>query len=286
MHDRASCNNVAMRTIQVVYPNILDKGCYSHTNDRVGEQFKVPTLDEFGKYWVSLFTHSSCACLLWQERTSQAIKTYSETRWSEVLRQLMMLFGNMLPFLQENVDVSPSTRGKLIEIITNPIKKSYLMVGLAVVIDVGEHFVKATYNLEADNSLVLSCFEILSTVNAVVLFPHLPNTESVIQQLSGNNPTATPQWMQYARDCIDNGLRYFNQKFTEELNGSMKAFKAARLFVPYKLEELKAPPAEVDSFTAFPFVREPSLLDWLKKELLAYIAKATDLREPADCLAW
>ena len=44
---RASSNNVAMATIKVLYPFIVDLGCYSHTLDRVGEHFKTPTLDEF-----------------------------------------------------------------------------------------------------------------------------------------------------------------------------------------------------------------------------------------------
>ena len=161
MRDRESCNNVAMRTKKVIYPNVLDISCYSHTIDRVGEQFKVPTLDQFGKYRVSLFAHFPRARLLWQERTGQSVKTYSETRWWskwEVLKQVMLLFG---PFLQENSDVSPATHGKLIKILTNPSKKAYLMIELAVVIDIGEHFVKATYSLEGDGPLVFSCFKIL-----------------------------------------------------------------------------------------------------------------------------
>ena len=36
MRDRASANGEAMRTIQIVYPRILDFGCYSHTIDLVG----------------------------------------------------------------------------------------------------------------------------------------------------------------------------------------------------------------------------------------------------------
>ncbi len=65
--------------------------------------------------------------------------TYSETRWWskwEILKQVL-LFGDMLPFLQENVYVSPATRGKLTEIFSNPPKGAYLMVELAVVIDRG-----------------------------------------------------------------------------------------------------------------------------------------------------
>ena len=35
MRDRASVNNLAMRTVKVTYPNILDVGCFSHTLDNV-----------------------------------------------------------------------------------------------------------------------------------------------------------------------------------------------------------------------------------------------------------
>ena len=47
MLDMASSNNVAMRTIKVLYPNVLDICCYSHTIDHVGGRFETPTLEEF-----------------------------------------------------------------------------------------------------------------------------------------------------------------------------------------------------------------------------------------------
>ena len=37
MHDRASVNNVAIRTLSIVFPKGLDIGCFSHTLDHVGE---------------------------------------------------------------------------------------------------------------------------------------------------------------------------------------------------------------------------------------------------------
>ena len=37
MHDKASVNDVAMRTIKVVYNELLDVGCFSHTLNHVGE---------------------------------------------------------------------------------------------------------------------------------------------------------------------------------------------------------------------------------------------------------
>ena len=31
MHDRAACNVVALRTLKIVFPSIVDVGCFSHT---------------------------------------------------------------------------------------------------------------------------------------------------------------------------------------------------------------------------------------------------------------
>ena len=52
MRDRASVNNLAMQTVKVVYPNLVDIGCYSHTIDLVGGKFKTPTLSEFTSAWI------------------------------------------------------------------------------------------------------------------------------------------------------------------------------------------------------------------------------------------
>ena len=55
MRDRASTNNVAMRTLTVIYPNVVDIGCFSHTIDHVGGKFNTPVLMEFTSSWISLF---------------------------------------------------------------------------------------------------------------------------------------------------------------------------------------------------------------------------------------
>ena len=80
MHDCVSANNVAMCTVKVVYPSILDIGCFAHTLDRVGERFKVPFVNDFTTYWISLFIHSFKPCLLWKERTGRSVYGYSPTR--------------------------------------------------------------------------------------------------------------------------------------------------------------------------------------------------------------
>jgi len=45
MRDGASTNNVAVRTLSIFYPYMLDVKCFSHTLDRVGEHFDIPVLE-------------------------------------------------------------------------------------------------------------------------------------------------------------------------------------------------------------------------------------------------
>ena len=81
MRDHAGVNGVAMRTIKVVFPDMIDVGCYSHTIDLVGEKFRTPNLDNFIRLWISLFAHSPQARLWWKGRTGKAMSSYSSTRW-------------------------------------------------------------------------------------------------------------------------------------------------------------------------------------------------------------
>ena len=67
MRDRASTNNVAMRTLMIVYPKVVDIGCFSHTIDHVGGYFKTPVLNDFTSSWISLFSHSPKTRLLYEE---------------------------------------------------------------------------------------------------------------------------------------------------------------------------------------------------------------------------
>ena len=75
MHDRASVNEVAMRTMKVIYQNLLDVGCF-----RVGEYMKTPILDKFFKVWVGMFTRSPKTCARWRAHTGLPPPSYSATR--------------------------------------------------------------------------------------------------------------------------------------------------------------------------------------------------------------
>ena len=47
MRDRASVHNLAMSILRVMYPQVLDVACFSHTIDNAGRKFETPVLDEF-----------------------------------------------------------------------------------------------------------------------------------------------------------------------------------------------------------------------------------------------
>lgn len=59
MRDRSSVNNVVLRTLSVIYPHLLNVGCFAHTLDHVGEKFATPILNEFISPSITLFSHSS-----------------------------------------------------------------------------------------------------------------------------------------------------------------------------------------------------------------------------------
>ena len=64
----------------------------------------------------------------------------------------------------------------------------------------------------------------------------------------------------------------------------MAAFKAARLFIPHKVDELKPDVSAIDGLKAFLFLDDSSILDGLKQEFPAYIAKAANVEALVDPL--
>ena len=162
MRDRASTNNVAMRTLLIVYPKVVDIGCFSHTNDHVGGHFKTPILSDFTTSWISLFSHSPKTRLLWKTRTGRSMISYSSTRWWskwEVMKQMFLYFGDIAPFLNEIDDIGSALRPKLLDVLNNSQKCASLRIELAGIVDWGEPFVKACYFLEGDGPLAVDCYE-------------------------------------------------------------------------------------------------------------------------------
>ena len=291
MRDRASANGVAMRTIKILFPNVLDIGCYSHTLDHIGDHFNVPHLEEFTRSWISLFSHSPRTRLEWKTETGRAMALYSETRWWsrwEVYHQVLVQFGDVVPFLEKHNEISPVTRAKLLDLLNDSKKKTCLQMELAAVVDAGEPFVKATYNLEGDGALVFKCYDQIQTLKAGIDNAYYPNVNALAQKLSTRGHTCQ-QLKQYASKCVQPGLEYFKSKFcgdSAELKDTLDAFKAARLFIPHRLVEMNADVNAIDSLAAFPFLNNPSVLNNLKLELPTYVGLAQDVSPENDTLNW
>lgn len=81
MQDGASVNNVAMRTLSVIYPYVFDVRCVSHTLDLVGGKFIFPVLVSFIVSWIALFSHSHKAKAMWKQHTGRSMASYNKTRW-------------------------------------------------------------------------------------------------------------------------------------------------------------------------------------------------------------
>ena len=289
MRDRASANNVAMRTLKVVYPNVLDVGCFSHTLDLVGNYFKLPNLTEFLNSWLLLFSHSVKCKFLWQEQTGKTMATYSHTRWWskwEILSQILVQFGDVKPFLQRNTDIGPSTRPKLLAFFEDSQKLNHLKIELAAVVDWGEVFVKATYNLEGDGPLALTCYETIQEVISAVQVGNIPNVQAIAKSISSSS-AVQQQLVAHAKNCAEPALNYFKQQLTSSLKVPLAAFKASRLFNPNTVKFLNPDASSVDTLSVIPFFNQEEITA-LKRELPSYLAKIeaidNDDSSDVDCL--
>ena len=156
-----------------------------------------------------------------------------------------------------------------------------MQLELAAIVDAGEPFVKATYQLEGDGALAFRCYEIFSTLEASVKLQHFPNLHAMANKLVGRSHELLNKFIQYGKARI-----HFKAKFPNELSASLSAFKAARLFVPAKLKEMKPDISIVNTLRHFTFLNSQSILDDLKSEFPQYIAKAADTSPDEDTLLW
>ena len=292
MRDWASVNNLAMQTVKVVYPLIVDIGCFSHTLDHVGDNFVTPNLKEFLHLWISLFSHSPKTRVLWRSQVGQSMVSYSPTRWWskwEVVKMLMLYFGDIEPFLQQNDDIGPSIRPKLLS-FADAQKKANLQLEVALTVDWGEPFVKACYFLEGDDPLALECYETITKVSAAIQVGHTPNVQAVAQHLTGGAPQSSPQHQQliaYAKACAQPGLDYFQRQLGSSLKAPLAAFKCARLFSPQKIHIIQPDAnAPAQELATIPFLHVAHVVAGLTAELPDYLARAADTSPSISCLEW
>ena len=88
----------------------------------------------------------------------------------------------------ERENVAPQISHQLVDFLSDPDKVLSLKLELAVIVDVGVSFVKATYVLEGDGLQVFSCFERLQTVANACQIPHFRNVHAVTVAIAAGDP--------------------------------------------------------------------------------------------------
>ena len=283
MRDGASVNQAALNRIQFIFPKTFNVVCFSHTLDNVGNHFVIPNLTEFGNLWIRLFSQSHKAGLMWKELTGRKPKSYSETRWWsrwEVYKQLMEQFGDVQRFIDDMVreKVAPQTSRQLADFFADLNKVISLKLELAALIDVGEVFVKATYVLEGDGPLVLSCFETLQGVCNACQNVHLPNVHAVAVAIVDADPAQNVAALeQEAKRSVQPAIEWFLRKFNVELHDTLSTFKAARIMCPVTVQWLRPTPANVEALRQFPFLDSNDVINDLVTEMPKYLAAAQDV---------
>ena len=117
-----------------------------------------------------------------------------------MMEQVLVQFGDVHvePFLQHEEIGSappyPNSKG----ILSDLSKEVYLKVELASVVDYGKPFVTATYTLEGDGPLVLTCFEVIEEVQASICSSFTPNVDAVANTHSSGTPHRLVQLKAYS----------------------------------------------------------------------------------------
>ena len=258
----------------------MDITCFSHTINNVGSKFVFKVLDVFFHHWVNLFAHSYNAKLLWKQKTGKSMSSHNNTRWWskwEMLKQVSDYSnGDVAPFLQENDNLSPQTRRHLLDIFESPQELQLLKLELAVLVDVGVHFVTATYYLEGDGPLIFTCFERLSAVQHAVAVGHFPCLEATAREIAGGNAALQNRLITEAKACVQPGLNFFREKFNIQFISNVRAFKAARFCCPVQVTALRPDARSLEELKNFPFVND-AMVAALATELPLYIAAADGL---------
>lgn len=290
MRDRASVNDVGIRSILPLYDQMLDVSCFSHTLDHVGGKVESEELDAFVSSWVQLFSHSPKSRLEWKSLTGVNMRSYSKTRWwskFEVMVQLHDLFGDVVTFLQTHVETPGAIRSRLRRKVEDLQLRGQIQMELAVTVEFSRPFVQATYNLEGDGPLCLIAYDTVSSLIHFVTNPHLPSTKALAQRLGGGNEQHQQAWLNFAEARLPAPTEYFRARFAEGgiLWPLVQAFKAARLLDPRKVRDMVPTLDAVDDLQAFPFIGGAEI-EQMKAELPRYIAACEDVADVCDPLVW
>ena len=105
------------------------------------------------------------------------------------------------------------------------------------------------------------------------------------RELSCGNAASEQQLIAYGKACVNPAIQYYQQRLNDSMKIPMQAFKAARLFVPARVQEMSINVQALDSLSVFPFLDTVEIAQ-LKTELPNYVAACEDVDSLHDILTF
>ena len=200
----------------------------------------------------------------------------------------MLQFAEILPFVQDRLQTAANkaTLRHVEEMFEDGQMKLSLQLELAAVVDAGKPLVESTYILEGDGTLAWQCYEQLMVIQNSIQVANLPNLVALSREVSGGNLAFAQQCYQYGVAAIQPGWEYFTQTVMGAMGPQVEIFKAARLFSPQQICQLRPVANDVDIVTSVAFLDDPALIANLKNELPMYLAKADGIDNDVDPIGW
>ena len=227
--------------------------------------------------------------MLWKHLTGASVKTYSETRWWakwEIYNQLMMYFGDVVPFLRSADGISPATVAQLIAIVDDEDDTTRQRLELAAMLDIGKHLVWATNKFEGDGLFVFSVYSTLHAVASAFSVLHCPYLAAVASDIAwGDLAQATileANMIRKARAAIS----WFLQKFNVAFRSTVMAFEAAQIFDPVCAQATAVNLDKVEALRCFPCLDDNATIQDVLTKLPLYVAAidGVEIEEDNNCI--
>ncbi|KAK3745625.1 hypothetical protein QZH41_002254, partial [Actinostola sp. cb2023] len=190
-----------------------------------------------------------------------------------------------LPLLSDDEEFAQCSREKLSQILAD--NAVQLRVEMAAFMEL-EQFVKTTYTLEGDGTLIFIAYEKLLMLKAFIQVHHFPTLTMTVQELFPANAIVQQQWYQYGlRECLTPAFEYYAQTLANDVtvSRSIEVFQAAQLFCPKVVTISRPNAAEVEKIRAVPFLGTNNIIQALQVELAAYLVKADQIPHDFDTLS-
>jgi len=155
---------------QHAYRAPLDLACLCHAIDNTGARIDIPALERILSPWLTVISHSKQARKAFLTFTHEAPKSYSKTRWwsryevvAQLVRHMHTFRSEVIPMLRAN-KIAKESVGKIAAVLEDSKMSALLLLEGAIVLDVVQKLVAATYLLESDGPVMLQCAQLLTGV--------------------------------------------------------------------------------------------------------------------------